>query len=131
MTLRRKKTNIRKSRKMRPFFFGGNNTYAKVFLIDVNFKSKSSSSSEKTKTCYPKDKKENNHNDPCYEPEWVYSPAGKKTNKVLCLTEKQMNEKDKKKINGFLDALQNTVEAITKKGGKAGDLVENVAESGY
>ena len=138
MTVRRKSsTTTRKSRKCKPFFrpffrpfFGGNRKYASIFLIDVDVNSKSNSS-QKTKTCYPKDKKENNHNEPCHEPEWIYTPAGKKTNKVLCVTDKQKIEREEKKGDRILDTLQKTVDAIISKGGKAGDLVENVAESGY
>jgi hypothetical protein len=133
MTLRRKSSKTRKSRKCKSFFrpfFGGNQKSARIFLIDVDVNSKPNSS-KKTKTCYPKDKKENNHNDPCHEPEWIYTPAGKKTNKVLCVTDKQKMEREMKKGERILDALQKTVDAIISKGGKVGDLVENVAESGY
>lgn len=130
MTLRRqKKANPRNSRKLRSYF-GGNKQYAKVFLIDVDVDAKSGSTAEKSATCYIKDKKDKNHKDPCLEPEWIYTPAGKLTNKVQCITEKQKQDRDKKKDNLLLDAIENTVDAIIKKGGKEGDLVENVAESG-
>ena len=122
MTLRhRNKKASRKSRKIRRPFIGGNKKYANVFLIDVS----TSLSSQKTKTCYPKGKEDNV---PCHEPEWIYTPAGKITNKVLCVTDKQ--KKDKKQNKGN-DAVAKTVDDIIQKGGKEGDLVENVAESGY
>ena len=124
---RRDKSNSRKSRKRRPIM-GGSGKYANVFLIDVDVNSKSPSFA--AKPCYPKDKKENNHNEPCYDPEWIYTPAGKKSNKVQCTTEKQRHDKMMKEDNLLLDAIEKTVDAIVKKGGKEGDLVENVAESG-
>jgi hypothetical protein len=105
---------------------GGSGKYAKVFL--VNIRPASSNSRSGSAPCWPADKSGNKEQ--CIDPEWIYT-SGKRTNKIQCLTEKQKQAKEDKKDDGFLDVFQTLVDTIISKGGKEGDLVENVAESGY
>jgi hypothetical protein len=124
-TRRRKRQNTRTSRKKR----GGSGQNAKVFLVNVK-KKKASSSPESP--CWPRDDlDEKADKQPCYDPVWIRGANGKMTNKVLCMTEKQRNAKLDKKQDEQIDAIQDLIEEILSKGGEEGDLVENVAESGY
>ena len=108
---------------------GGAGKYAKVFLVNVDKKSASSSSKN---PCWPRDKLDSKADkEPCYDPTWIRGANGKMTNKVLCLTKSQNDAKKDKKEDEQIDAIQNMIEAILSKGGEEGDLIENTAESGY
>ena len=102
MASRRSKSHGNRSRKCRTKK-GGSGKFAKIFLVNVE-----PPNLERT-SCYPYDAVNDNREEPCNNPEWVYK-SGKRTNKVEC---------------------KRNVDAIISKGGEEGDLIENVAQSGY
>ena len=117
-------SSLRKTRKKRSRVYSGSGKFANVFLVDIRHGEKEKK--VKASVCYPLDKKKNTQTEPCHEPEWIYNTKGVRTTKVQCQKETDTNEDD------YDDkALQATVTDILSKGGKDGDLVENVAESGY
>lgn len=117
-----RKCSGKRSRKCR--VKGGSGKFAKIFLVDVkqpNF--------ERT-SCHPYDSVQDNRDESCYNPEWVYK-SGKRTNKVECKSYKELVDQENKLDKQYIDLIQKNIDAIISKGGEEGDLVENVAQSGY